>query len=99
MQPKAEYFDELVDRNLLTSFRETAKQLGIGEKAFIAFLLEKSTSTKTKGKLMPSRREEQRPFSRSRSVSTRKLSGAALRPSSPPKAVRLFRLLYLKVLS
>lgn len=25
MQPKAEYFDELVDRNLLTSFRETAK--------------------------------------------------------------------------
>ena len=41
MQPKAEYFDELVDRNLLTSFRETAKQLGIGEKAFIAFLLEK----------------------------------------------------------
>lgn len=37
MQPKAEYFDELVDRNLLTSFRETAKQLGIGEKAFIAF--------------------------------------------------------------
>ena len=41
MQPKAEYFDELVDRNLLTSFRETAKQLGIGEKAFIAFLIEK----------------------------------------------------------
>lgn len=28
MQPKADYFDELVDRNLLTSFRETAKQLG-----------------------------------------------------------------------
>lgn len=24
MQPKADYFDELVDRNLLTSFRETA---------------------------------------------------------------------------
>lgn len=27
MKPKADYFDELVDRNLLTSFRETAKQL------------------------------------------------------------------------
>ena len=25
MRPKAEYFDELVDRNLLTNFRETAK--------------------------------------------------------------------------
>ena len=32
MQPKAEYFDELVDRNLLTSFRETAKQLQVKEK-------------------------------------------------------------------
>ena len=29
MQPKADYFDELVDRNLLTNFRETAKQLGV----------------------------------------------------------------------
>ena len=29
MQPKAEYFDELVARNLLTNFRETAKELGI----------------------------------------------------------------------
>ena len=41
MRPKADYFDELVDRNLLTNFRETAKQLGIGQKAFVKFLLEK----------------------------------------------------------
>lgn len=27
--PKAEYFDNLVDRNLLTSFRDTAKQIGL----------------------------------------------------------------------
>ncbi len=54
MAPKAEYFDELVDRNLLTSFRETAKQLGIGEKAFVAFLLEKKYVYRDKkGKLMP----------------------------------------------
>ena len=39
MQPKAEYFDELVDRNLLTSFRDTAKELKVKEKAFIKFLL------------------------------------------------------------
>lgn len=39
MQPKADYFDELVDRNLLTNFRDTAKQLGVGEKAFIDFLI------------------------------------------------------------
>lgn len=54
MLPKAEYFDELVDRNLLTSFRETAKQLGIGEKSFIQFLLDKKYIYRDKkGKLMP----------------------------------------------
>ena len=31
MAPKAEYFDALVDRNLLTNFRETAKELGLLE--------------------------------------------------------------------
>lgn len=54
MQPKADYFDELVDRNLLTSFRETAKQLGVKEKAFVGFLLErKYVYRDKKGKLMP----------------------------------------------
>lgn len=54
MQPKADYFDELVDRNLLTSFRETAKQLDIKEKEFIAFLIEKKYIYRDKkGKLMP----------------------------------------------
>ncbi|SCY26491.1 antA/AntB antirepressor family protein [Alkaliphilus peptidifermentans] len=37
MLPKAEYFDELVDRNLLTNFRDTAKELIIKEKTFIVF--------------------------------------------------------------
>lgn len=41
MQPKADYFDELVDRNLLTNFRDTAKELKVGEKIFIKFLLDK----------------------------------------------------------
>ena len=54
MKPKAEYFDELVDRNLLTSFRETAKQLDVKEKEFIRFLMEKKYIYRDKkGKLMP----------------------------------------------
>lgn len=54
MQPKAEYFDELVDRNLLTGIRETAKELHIGQKTFVNFLLEKKYLYRTKtGKLMP----------------------------------------------
>ena len=40
MAPKAEYFDALVDRNLLTNFRDTAKELHIGPKFFVNYLLE-----------------------------------------------------------
>lgn len=40
MQPKADYFDELVDRNLLSNFRNTAKALGVKQKEFINYLLD-----------------------------------------------------------
>ena len=54
MQPKADYFDELVDRNLLTSIRETAKELKIKEREFINFLLDKKYLYRDKkGKLIP----------------------------------------------
>ena len=39
MKPKADYFDELVDRKLNTSIRDTAKELRIGERAFVQFLI------------------------------------------------------------
>lgn len=41
MRPKADYFDELVDRNLLTGFRETAKEFGVGQNKFMDFLLDR----------------------------------------------------------
>lgn len=54
MAPKADYFDELVERNTLTNFRETAKQLGVKEKALIRFLLDKKYIYRDKrGKIMP----------------------------------------------
>lgn len=54
MRPKADYFDELVERNLLTNFRETAKQLEVKEKVFIQFLLDKKYVYRDKrGKLLP----------------------------------------------
>lgn len=54
MQPKASYFDELVDRNLLTGFRETAKQFGIKQNVFIKFLIEKKYIYRDKrGNLVP----------------------------------------------
>lgn len=54
MKPKAYYFDELVDRNTLTNFRDTAKMLHIGQKYFINWLLErKFVYRNIKGKLQP----------------------------------------------
>ena len=54
MLPKAEYFDELVDRNLLTNFRDTAKELRVKEKQFIQFLINKKYVYRDqKGQLKP----------------------------------------------
>lgn len=54
MRPKAEYFDELVERGVNLSFRETAKQLGIKERAFVDFLIKhKYVYRDKKGKLTP----------------------------------------------
>lgn len=54
MKPKAEYFDVLVNRNLLTGIRETAKELKIPQNTFVKFLLDnKYLYRDKKGKLQP----------------------------------------------
>ena len=54
MLPKAEYFDELVDRNLLTNFRDTSKELKVKEKEFINFLIDRKYIYRDrKGQLKP----------------------------------------------
>ena len=54
MAPKADYFDQLVERNTLTNFRETAKQLGAPPQRFVRFLLDKKYIYRDKkGKLLP----------------------------------------------
>lgn len=54
MKPKADYFDQLVDRNTLTNFRETAKQFGIAPKKFVLFLVENKFIYRDKrGRLLP----------------------------------------------
>lgn len=54
MKPKSEYFDNLVDKHLLTNFRDTAKEFGIKEKVFIKWLLENNYLYRdNKNKLKP----------------------------------------------
>lgn len=40
LKPKAEYFDHLVERKLLTNIRDTAKQIGLSQKTFVYLLIE-----------------------------------------------------------
>ena len=54
MAPKADYFDQLVERNTLTNFRETAKEIGASPKRFVDFLIDRKYIYRDKrGKLMP----------------------------------------------
>lgn len=55
MQPKADYFDALVDKKLNTNVRDTAKELGVKERAFVNFLLDNSYVFRQgkKGELRP----------------------------------------------
>ena len=54
LEPKAKYFDELVNNNLLTNLRNTAKELHIPQKVFIQFLLEKELIYRDKkNRLLP----------------------------------------------
>ncbi|HBH4128454.1 TPA: Rha family transcriptional regulator [Clostridioides difficile] len=54
MKPKADYFDALVERNLLTNIRDTAKELRVKEKVFVSWLIEKKYCYRdSKDKLQP----------------------------------------------
>ncbi len=55
LTPKAEYFDALVERNLLTNLRDTAKELEIKERKFVAWL-------ESKGFIYRDQRNQIKPF-------------------------------------
>lgn len=96
MQPKADYFDELVGRKLLTNFRETAKQLGVKEKEFIRFLLDKKYIYRDKrGKLMPYAEKNNGLFEIKEQINE-KTGWAGTQTLITPKGRETFRLLYLK---
>ncbi len=95
MQPKADYFDELVDRNLLTNFRETAKQLGVKQRDFIDFLLEKKYIYRDqRGKIMPYAAKNSGLFEVKETANT-KTQWCGTQTLITPKGRETFRLLYM----
>ena len=95
MQPKAEYFDELVDRNLLTNFRETAKELGIKPKTIVAWQLDKKFLFRDqKGKLLP-REDKNNGLFEVKEAKNDKTHWSGVQTLITPKGRETFRLLYL----
>lgn len=95
MAPKAEYFDELVDRNMLTSFRDTAKELGIKPKVFVDWLLAKKFIYRDqKGKLMP-REDKNNGLFEVKEAKNDKTQWSGVQTLITPKGRETFRLLYL----
>ena len=93
MQPKADYFDELVERGLLTNFRETAKQLGIPPKKFVNWLLEhKYLYRDKKGKLLAYEQKNDGLFELKECVNER-TQWAGVQTLVTPKGRETFRLL------
>lgn len=92
--PKADYFDELVDRNLLTNFRETAKQLGIKQNKFIKFLLNKKYIYRDKrGKLMPYAQHAENGLFEIKECFNEKTNYSGTQTLITPKGRETFRLL------
>lgn len=95
MKPKADYFDELVDRNLLTNFRETAKQLGIKEKEFIRFLMEKKYLYRDKRSKLMSYAEKNDGLFEVKECFNEKTQWSGTQTLITPKGRETFRLLYM----
>lgn len=96
MQPKADYFDELVDRNLLTGIRETSKELKVKQNTFVNFLLDKKYLYRDKkGKLMPYAKPMENGLFEVKEFSNEKTGFSSTQVFITPKGKETFRLLLL----
>lgn len=94
MQPKAEYFDDLVDRNLLTNFTEAAKQIGVKRKSLIAFMIDHGyLYHDKKGNLLPYANKKTDGLFDVKQCSNQKTGWAGCQTLMTPKGVETFRLL------
>lgn len=96
MKPKADYFDDLVERNLLTNFRDTAKELGLTQKYFIDCLLDDGYIYRDKkGKLKPYAQYVNEKLFELKEFSSRQNNHADIQTLITPKGRETFKLLYM----
>lgn len=93
MRPKAEYFDALVDRKLNTSFRDTAKELNVGERAFIGWLQENRYIYRDQKKQLRPYADKNKGLFEVKEYTARNSDHAGLQTLITPKGRETFRLL------
>lgn len=92
--PKVQYFDTLVDRNLLTNFRDTAKELHVAPKAFINFLLDKGYIYRdNKSRLRPYQAHVEKGLFEVKEFASEFNNKAGIQTLITPKGRETFRLL------
>ena len=97
MKPKADYFDDLVDRNLLTSFRDTAKEFQIKESVFIKWLIDNNYIYRdSKKKIRPYATSMNKGLFELKEFSSRYSNHADAQTLITPKGCETFRLLLCK---
>lgn len=92
MQPKADYFDNLVEKGLLTNFRDTAKEIGLKQNEFIDLLLKKKFIYRNKKKQLKPYSQFNGDLFELKDWGNDKATG--LRTLITPKGKETFRLLF-----
>jgi len=93
MKPKADYFDDLVDRNLLTNIRNTAKELGMKEKDFIKFLMNQGYIYREQGGAIRPYADKNKGLFQLKEYSSRFSEHAGVQTLITPRGRETFRLL------
>ena len=95
MQPKIDYFDDLVERNMLTNFRDTAKELKLPQNKFINNLLEDGYLYRDqKKKLKPYQKHMDKGLFELKEYTSKYNNHADVQTLITPKGRETFRLIY-----
>lgn len=94
LEPKGKYFDAVCDANLLTNFRDAAKELGMSQSQFIGWLKRKKYIYSTSnGELRPMEPYRQSDLFKMKSYVNPYNGYSGIRTLLTPKGVQTFKLL------
>lgn len=93
LEPKGKYFDAVCDANLLTNFRDAAKELGMSQSQFIGWLKhEKYIYSTSKGELRPMEPYRKSDLFRMKSYTNPNSGFSGIQTYLTPKGLQYFKM-------